>query len=171
MSVWPRIHVQVTLYRKLLMAISTNQKPTLYRSLYENKGPGYYMIVQWLELDPYFEVVGVLSDLMLPLNYSRSPQAGSIHTGSGPRALGSKGCSLSTFWTSEPVKYRHVVLYDVTTYASAFWSSWLFYNLAVQHHCRGISKLSAVAAEGTNFQSEKWDPSENWMGLLQTTSH
>ena len=40
---WARILVQVTIYRRLLMVemvISTNQKPTIYRNLYENTAPG-----------------------------------------------------------------------------------------------------------------------------------
>ena len=42
MHAWARILVQVTIYRRLLieMAISTNQKPTICRNLYENTGPG-----------------------------------------------------------------------------------------------------------------------------------
>ena len=35
-----RILVQVTIYRRLEMAISTNQNPTIYRNLYENTAPG-----------------------------------------------------------------------------------------------------------------------------------
>ena len=34
-TAWARILVQVTIYRRLL-----NQKPTIYRNLYENTAPG-----------------------------------------------------------------------------------------------------------------------------------
>ena len=44
-TTWARILVQVTIHRRLLIGrdgVSTNQKPTMYRNLYENTGPDVY---------------------------------------------------------------------------------------------------------------------------------